>query len=79
MGAEAADSESGYANSKASRHSADARRRRQLKNTKIFEPAEYKTDPKIETITGGGTANIVIPFSFDEGRPTSYKVKVLED
>ena len=39
----------------------------------------YKTDPKIETITGGGTANIVIPFSFDEGRPTSYKVKVLED
>lgn len=46
---------------------------------KIFEPAEYKTDPKIETITGGGTANIVIPFSFDEGRPTSYKVKVLED
>lgn len=46
---------------------------------KIFEPAEYKTDPKIESITGGGTANITIPFSFDEGRPTSYKVKVLED
>lgn len=46
---------------------------------KIFEPAEYKTDPKIESIAGGGTANIVIPFSFDEGRPTSYKVKVLED
>ena len=46
---------------------------------KIFEPAEYKTDPKVDLITGGGTANITIPFSFDDGRPTSYKVKVLED
>ncbi len=46
---------------------------------KIFEPAEYKTDPKIESIDGGGTSNIVIPFSFEEGRPTSYKVKVLEN
>mgnify|MGYP002564769811 CR=1 FL=1 len=46
---------------------------------KIFEPAEYKTDPKVGLITGGGTANITIPFSFDDGRPTSYKVKVLED
>ena len=42
---------------------------------KIFEPAEYKTDPKVDLIT----ANITIPFSFDDGRPTSYKVKVLED
>lgn len=46
---------------------------------KIFEPGEYRTDPNIENIPGGGTANIIIPFTYDEGRPTSYKVKVLEN
>lgn len=49
------------------------------KTQKIFEPSEYTTSPNVTSFSGGETLNITVPFTFDEGRPTSYRVKVLEN
>lgn len=49
------------------------------KTQKIFEPSEYTTSPNVSSFSGGETINITVPFTFEDGRPTSYRVKVLED
>ena len=49
------------------------------KTQNIFEPSEYSTDPKVTGIAGGSTANILVPFEYSEGRPTAFRVQILEN
>lgn len=52
---------------------------RNQKTQLIFEPKEYTVAPATKEIQGGQTVNINVPFGYENGRPTSFKLKVVEN
>lgn len=46
---------------------------------KIFSPSGYTAIPSMKKIKGGLSVKVQIPFTYSEGRPTNFTVKVLDN
>ncbi len=43
----------------------------------VFDAKDYRVNPSVIDLDGGQTVKIVIPFQFDEGRPSTFKLQVI--